>query len=52
MSNKNLWRLIYIDKTLHSHEDHLIKKIGTILNMEHRDIIAAKLMIKEEKNIY
>jgi hypothetical protein len=31
------------------HEDHLIKKIGTMLNLEHRDIIAAKLMVKEEK---
>jgi uncharacterized tellurite resistance protein B-like protein len=48
---KNLWRLIYIDKTLHSHEDHLIKKIGVTLNMEHRDIIAAKLLVKGEKKI-
>ncbi|MDO8549983.1 MAG: TerB family tellurite resistance protein [Ignavibacteria bacterium] len=45
---KNLWRLIYIDETLNMHEDHLIKKIGNTLNMEHRDIIGAKLMIKEE----
>ena len=46
---KNLWRLIYIDETLNMHEDHLIKKIGSTLIMEHRDIIAAKLMVKEEK---
>jgi uncharacterized tellurite resistance protein B-like protein len=45
---KNLWRLIYVDETLNMHEDHLIKKIGNTLNMEHRDIIAAKLMVKEE----
>lgn len=45
---KNLWRLIYVDETLNMHEDHLIKKIGSTLNMEHRDIIAAKLMVKEE----
>lgn len=46
---KNLWRLIYVDETLNMHEDHLIKKIANTLNMEHRDIIAAKLMVKEEK---
>ncbi len=45
---KNLWRLIYVDETLDMHEDQLIKKIANTLNMEHRDIIAAKLMIKEE----
>jgi uncharacterized tellurite resistance protein B-like protein len=48
---KNLWRLIYIDKTLNAHEDYLIKTIGATLNMEHRDIIAAKLLVKEEKKI-
>lgn len=46
---KNLWRLIYIDETLNMHEDHLIKKIGNTLNMDHRDVIDAKLIIKEEK---
>jgi len=46
---KNLWRLIYVDETLNMHEDHLIKKIGNTLNMEHRDVIAAKLIVKEEK---
>ena len=46
---ENLWRLIYIDETLNAHEDHLIKKIGNTLNMEHKNIIAAKLIVKEEK---
>jgi len=46
---KNLWRLIYVDDTLNMHEDHLIKKIGGTLNMDHQDIIAAKLIVKEEK---
>jgi uncharacterized tellurite resistance protein B-like protein len=45
---KNLWRLIYTDETLNMHEDHLIKRIGNTLNMDHRDVIAAKLMVKEE----
>jgi uncharacterized tellurite resistance protein B-like protein len=45
---KNLWRLIYIDKKLDMYEDHLIKKIGGLLNMGHEDIIGTKLLVKEE----
>jgi uncharacterized tellurite resistance protein B-like protein len=45
---KNLWRLIYIDRKLDMYEDHLIKKIGGLLNMGHEDIIGTKLLVKEE----
>jgi uncharacterized tellurite resistance protein B-like protein len=45
---KNLWRLIYSDKKLDKYEDHLIKVIGGMLNMEHRQIIDAKMIIREE----
>ncbi len=45
---KNLWRLIYMDKKLNMYEDHLIKKIGGLINMGHDDIIGAKMLIKEE----
>ncbi len=45
---KNLWRLIFIDETLNMHEDHLIKRIGNTLNMDHKDVIDAKLIVKEE----
>jgi uncharacterized tellurite resistance protein B-like protein len=45
---KNLWRLIYVDKDLNMYEDHLIKKIGGLLNMGHEDIIGTKLLVKEE----
>lgn len=48
---KNLWKLIYIDKTLNMYEDHLVKKIGTMLNLDHKRIIDAKLIVKEEKGI-
>ncbi len=48
---KNLWRLIYIDKTLNAYEDNFIKKIGLMLNLEHQDIIAGKLLVKEELNL-
>ena len=45
---KNLWRLIYTNDTVDMNEDHLMKKIANTLNMEHSDIIAAKLMVKKE----
>jgi len=48
---KNLWRLIYTDKTLDKYEDHLIKMIGGMLQMEHKKIINAKLLIRKELNI-
>ena len=48
---KNLWRLIYTDKTLDKYEDHLIKMIGGMLRMEHKQIINAKMLIRKELNI-
>ena len=46
---KNLWRLIYTDQKLDKYEDQLVKKLGKMLHLEHKDVIAAKLMVKEEK---
>jgi len=45
---KNLWRIIYQDGKLDSHEDRLIKIIGSTLILEHRDVIGAKLFVKDE----
>jgi len=45
---RNLWRIIYEDGKLDSHEDRLIKIIGSTMNLEHKDIIAAKLFVKQE----
>ena len=45
---KNLWRLIYTDQKLDKYEDQLVKKLGTMLHLEHRDVIGAKLMVKKE----
>ena len=46
---KNLWRLIYTDQKLDKYEDQLVKKLGKMIHLEHRDVIAAKLMVKEKK---
>ena len=48
---KNIWRLIYTDENLSRYEEHLVKMIGTLLNIEYSNIIGAKLLIKEELKI-
>lgn len=48
---KNLWQLIYIDKKLNQYEEQLIKKIGALLDLEYRDVIASKLEVKGEMKI-
>ena len=45
---KNIWRLIYTDDNLNRYEEHLVKMIGSLLNIEYSNIIGAKLLIKEE----
>ena len=45
---KNLWRVIYEDGKLDSHEDRLIKIIGSTLNLQHKDVIGTKLFVKQE----
>jgi uncharacterized tellurite resistance protein B-like protein len=45
---KNLWRLIYTDKKLDKYEDHLIKIIGGMLKMEHKQVINTKMSVREE----
>ena len=45
---KNLWRIIYEDGKLDSHEDWLIKIIGSTMNLDHKNVIGAKLFVKQE----
>ncbi len=45
---KELWRIIYADGTLHSHEDYLAHKLARLLNLTHPQMIEAKLKVKQE----
>jgi len=47
---EKLWFLIYADGTVDKYEDRLIRKITTLLGLEHSDTIAAKLHAKEILN--
>lgn len=44
----NLWQLVYSDNILDKYEDHFIKKIGGLLNLDHKEIIDSKLIVKEK----
>jgi uncharacterized tellurite resistance protein B-like protein len=44
----NLWNLVYTDGKLNKYEDRLIKIIGSTLNLDHKDIINSKLIVKQE----
>ncbi len=43
---ENLWRLIYADGRVDKYEDALIRKITSLLGLDHGDMIQAKLKIK------
>ena len=42
-----IFEVAYADQKLHFKEQHLIKQIANILNIEHRDLIKTKLEIKK-----
>ena len=45
---EDLWKIIYVDDKLDKYEDRLVKVIGGMLNVDHKDIINAKLLVKEQ----
>lgn len=45
---ESLWKLIYKDEKLSQYEDHLMKRIAGTINVEHKQIINAKLWVKQQ----
>lgn len=43
-----LWRLVYADGKLDAHEDYLMHKLGKLLRLQHKQLIAAKLKVLHE----
>jgi uncharacterized tellurite resistance protein B-like protein len=48
---ESLWKLIYKDDKLNKYEDHLIKRIAATINIEHKEIINAKLWVKQQMGL-
>lgn len=43
-----VWRVIYTDRQLTGHEDFLVHRFAKLLNLDHRQLIEAKLRVKNE----
>jgi len=43
---EQIWRIIYIDGTLGRHEDQIVHKLGRLLNIDHPELIEAKMKVR------
>jgi len=48
---EKLWMLIFADGKVDKFEDRLIRKISTLLGLEHGEMISAKIKVKNTLNI-
>lgn len=46
---EEVWRVLYSDGVLTGHEDHLVHKMASLLNLDHNVLIAAKLRAKQQQ---
>lgn len=46
---EEVWRVLYNDGVLTGHEDHLVHKMASLLNLDHNVLIAAKLRAKQQQ---
>ena len=47
---ESAWRVIYADEKLDGYEDHFVHKLAKLLQLDHSELIEAKLKIKYENN--
>jgi len=45
---ESAWRVIYADERLDGYEDHFVHKLAKLLQLDHSDLIEAKLKVKYE----
>jgi len=48
---KNLWRLILVDEKINKYEEHFVRTINHNFHLEHQDMIAAKMEVKNEMGL-
>jgi uncharacterized tellurite resistance protein B-like protein len=46
---ENLWQIAFIDGTADSHEEHLLRKISSLLHISHKDFIQAKHRAEQKR---
>lgn len=47
---KEMWRLVYKDGNLHQYENYLVRKLASLLGLEHHVMIEAKLAVQAEND--
>jgi len=45
-----IWRVVFADDKVDKYEEYLVKKLSYLLNVDHKDMIDAKLKVKYESN--
>ncbi len=45
---EEVWRIIYSDGALDAHEDYLVHKLARLLNLDHSQLIEAKMKVRGE----
>jgi len=45
-----VWKVIYADGKLDKYEDHLAHQLAKMLNLTHKQLIDAKMKIKNEQS--
>ncbi len=46
---ESVWEVIYADKKLDGHEDYLVHKFANLLRLDHKELIEAKLKVKNNE---
>lgn len=46
---ETLWRVVYADGKVDKYEDHLMRKLSFLLNIQHKQMIEAKLNARDTK---
>ena len=45
---ETLWRVIYADGKVDKYEEYLMRRLSNLLNMDHKDMIAAKFRARDD----
>ncbi len=45
---EEIWRVVYADSNLNAHEDYLMHKLAKLLNLNHSQLIDAKMVVLRE----
>ncbi len=48
---KKLWRLVFVDGRMDMYEEHIVKKIGGLIDVDYSYIINSKIAVKKELNL-